>query len=45
MGDCTNPRTGKKGYESDWTDEDFYDYFNITEEEQEEIIKVMEPYL
>ena len=45
MGGCINPRTGKKGYESDWTDEDFCKYFDITKEEQEEISKVMEPYL
>ena len=24
MGDCINPRTGLKGYESDWTDKDVY---------------------
>lgn len=45
MGDCTNPRTGLKGYEGEWTDEDFYEYFNITEKEREEIECVMKPYL
>ena len=45
MGDCINPRTGLKRYESEWTDEDFYDYFNITEEEQKEIAETMKPYL
>jgi hypothetical protein len=44
MGDCINPRTGLKGYESEWTDEDFYTYFNITKEEQELIEKTMEKY-
>lgn len=45
MGDCINPRTGLKGYEGEWTDEDFYEYFNITEKEREEIECVMKPYL
>lgn len=44
MGDCINPRTGLKGYESEWTNEDFYTYFNITKEEQELIEKTMEKY-
>ena len=44
MGDCTNPRTGLKGYEGEWTDEDFYGYFNITEDEQKEIVETMKPY-
>ena len=33
MGDSINPRTGKKGYESEWTDDDFVLYFDITPEE------------
>ena len=33
MGDAINPRTGLKGYESEWTDEDFYKYFNLTDDE------------
>ena len=45
MGDCTNPRTGKKGYEGEWTDEDFRDYFGITDSEWEEIVETMKPYL
>lgn len=45
MGDCTNPRTGLKGYESDWTDEDFRQYFDITDSEWEEIVETMKPYL
>lgn len=44
MGDCMNPRTGLKGYESEWTNEDFYTYFNITKEEQELIEEIMERY-
>lgn len=44
MGDCINPRTGLTGYESEWTNEDFYTYFNITKEEQELIEKTMEKY-
>jgi hypothetical protein len=44
MGDCINPRTGLKGYESEWTDEDFYEYFGITEEEQQLIEETMEKY-
>lgn len=42
MGDCINPRTKKKGYLSDWIDEDFYQYFGITKEEQMIIKKVIE---
>lgn len=44
MGDCVNPRTGKKGYESEWTDKDFYKYFGITEDEQKLIEETMEKY-
>ena len=33
LGDAVNPRTGLKGYESEWTDEDFYKYFNLTDDE------------
>lgn len=43
MGDAINPRTGLKGYKSEWTDEDFYAYFNITKDEQkviEETIRI-----
>ena len=45
MGDCINPRTGLKGYESDWTDDDFRAYFGITDSEWEEIVETMKPYL
>lgn len=33
MGNCVNPRTGKLGYKSEWTNEDFYMYFNIDKDE------------
>ena len=42
MGDAINSHTGKKGYESEWTDEDFYKYFGITEAEQKLIEETME---
>ena len=45
MGDCINPRTGLKGYESEWTNKDFYEYFGITEQEQKEIEETMKPYM
>lgn len=45
MGDCINPRTGLKGYEGEWTDKDFYEYFGITEQEQKEIEETMKPYM
>ena len=45
MGDCINPNTGVKGYEGEWTDEDFREYFGITDSEWEEIKRVMKPYL
>lgn len=44
MGDAVNPRTGLKGYESEWINEDFYQYFKITEDEQKLIEKTMEKY-
>ena len=44
MGDAVNPRTGKKGYEGEWTDSDFYTFFNITPEEQKIIESTMEKY-
>lgn len=45
MGDCINPRTGLKGYEGEWTDEDFKKYFDITDSEWKEIQETMKPYL
>ena len=44
LGDSINPRTGKKGYEGEWTDEDLYKFFNITPEEQKSIEETMEKY-
>lgn len=44
MGDAINPRTGLKGYESEWTDEDFVLYFGITPEEYNIIKQTMEKY-
>lgn len=45
MGDCINPRTGLKGYEGEWLNEDFCKYFGITDTEWEEIQETMKPYL
>ena len=45
MGNCTNPRTGKKGYDGEWTDDDFRAYFGITDSEWETILETMKPYL
>ena len=44
LADTINPRTGKKGYEGEWTDEDFVLYFNITPEEQKIIEETMKTY-
>ena len=44
MGDSINPRTGLKGYESEWTDEDFYTFFNITNDEKKIIEDTMAKY-
>ena len=45
MGDSINPRTGLKGYESEWTDEDFYQFFNITDDEKKIIEDTMAKYV
>ena len=39
-----NPRTGLKGYQGEWTDDDLYKFFNITPEEQKVIEETMEKY-
>ena len=39
-----NPRTGKKGYTGEWTDDDLYKFFNITPAEQKIIEETMEKY-
>ena len=44
LGEVINPRTGKKGYEGEWTDSDFYTFFGITLEEQKIIEETMEKY-
>ena len=44
LGDAINPRTGLKGYESEWTDEDFYQFFNITDAEKKIIEDTMAKY-
>ena len=45
LGSVENPRTHKIGYESEWTNKDFYEYFGITEQEQKEIEETMKPYM
>ena len=44
LGDAINPRTGLKGYKSEWTNEDLYKYFNITPEERKIIEETMAKY-
>ena len=44
LGDAINPRTGKKGYTGEWTNDDLYKFFNITPEEQKVIEETMEKY-
>lgn len=44
LGNEKNPRTGLKGYLSDWTDDDFRTYFNITDDEWQVIETTMENY-
>lgn len=44
LGDAINPRTGLKGYEGEWTDEDLYKFFNITEDERKIIEETMAKY-
>ncbi len=44
MGDAINPRTGLRGYQGEWTDEDFHKFFNITPEEQKIIEETMAKY-
>ena len=44
MGNVVNPRTGLKGYEGEWTDEDFYKFFNLTEDEIKIIKNTMKEY-
>ena len=44
MADAVNPRTGLKGYLGEWTDEDFYRYFELTDNEVKIIKETMEKY-
>lgn len=44
LGDCINPRTGKKGYEGEWTDDDLYKLFNLTKDEIKIIENAMKKY-
>ena len=44
LGDAINPRTGLKGYQSEWTNEDIMLYFGITPEEQKVIEETMKKY-
>lgn len=44
LGNVVNPRTGLKGYESEWTDDDLYKFFNITPDEQKIIEDTMAKY-
>lgn len=44
LGDAINPRTGKKGYTGEWTNDDLYKFFNITPEEQKVIEETMTKY-
>ena len=44
LGDAINPRTGKKGYTGEWTDDDLALYFGITPEEQKVIEETMKKY-
>ena len=41
---AVNPRTKLKGYQSEWTDDDLYKFFNITPEEQKVIEETMAKY-
>ena len=44
LGDAINPRTGMKGYTGEWTDEDLYSYFKLTDDEIKIIEETMEKY-
>ena len=44
LDDSINPRTGKKGYTGEWTDDDLYKFFNITPDEQKVIEETMKKY-
>lgn len=45
MGNEINPRTGLKGYKSEWTDEDFYQFYKIDSNERSIIENEMNKYI
>ena len=45
LGNLTNPRTGKVGYKSDWTNEDLCQVFDVSNEDWEEMKNVMKPFM
>jgi hypothetical protein len=44
LGEATNPRTGLKGYQGEWTDDDLYLLFGISEDEKTIIEETMKKY-
>ena len=44
LGNIVNSRTGLKGYQGEWTDDDLYKLFEISPEEQKVIEETMEKY-
>jgi len=44
LGEATNPRTGLKGYEGEWTDEDLFQFFQISDDERKVIEDTMKKY-
>ena len=44
MGDAKHPRTGNIGYIDEWTNEDFYEFFNISKEYQNKIETFIKDY-
>jgi hypothetical protein len=44
LGDAVNPRTGLKGYQGEWTDEDFCKYFELTDDEVKVVEETMKKY-
>ena len=45
MGNAKHPRTGTIGYKDEWTNEDFYKYFNVDDDEIKNINKYIDDYL
>ena len=44
MGNAKHPRTGNIGYIDEWTNEDFYEFFNISKEYQNKIETFIKDY-